>query len=271
MKCKVRSGWVENGLEKHREPVWLRSGKGVGVELMEDLEDRGDVSWVGGRFVVAGSESKDRQPEDSSESEQGLWSQAGTEDSRKTSSPTSPNTGDLLKSNDTNAEESVPTLQSVTSPSPIPIKTHTKVADLLANLTIHERPTPLTPPTAPSLTPVRPIIPASTPLEPPPPSPLSTTTNVDSPRTNGKRQPPSSMLSTSTTRLANTLMSASKGLAGAINAAKQVADDSEGEEEWEEEWEKEMGWGDEGDEEFRSLFEEAKMARELMEADKGAG
>jgi len=264
--CKVRSQWAEKGLEKHTEPIWLRSGKGEAVELLEELEDRGELSFVGGDLVF-GSATSNRTVEGNISVQVTNGEASGTPEvirstvsnapiDKKMSDPTTTEAGGTPTSTLT-SDMLIPS----TSPSTAPTK---KVGDLLSQLKIVERPTPLTRPIAPSLSPNRPTDISSIPTPTATPSP----TPIKASSFSAKRQPPSSMLSTSTTRLASTLISASKGLAGAVNAAQQVGEDSDEEEDWEEEWEREMGWGDEGDEEFQRLFEEAKMARELVEAER---
>ena len=161
-------------------------------------------------------------------------------------------TPDPLQTPSKDSEVAPPAAPSLPSESathdPLPL------SDLLASLAIHEHPTPSSLPPAPSLD-----IPSIL------PQPVFRDKAFSQPSSQlAAKRAPSSLLAPPT-RLTSTLLSASRQMGPMPSAAD--SDDQDGEPS-EEEWEKAMGWGGE-DEEARELFEEARKAREIMEAEEG--
>ncbi|ORY21374.1 Rtr1/RPAP2 family-domain-containing protein [Naematelia encephala] len=237
--CRARSAWIEKGLDE--EPGWL-SGKGRRVELLEELEEKGDVRLVpeGRRGVVP--------------------RKSGTGPAEKEAAPG----GRRL------VAPSVRSSPADVSGDVTHLSTN-KTADLMANLVIHERPTPSTLPIPPSLPPD----PEQDPSHPPvdqsiassngPVSDLRAARDTPDPRTARA----STSLVSAPQKLTSTLLSASRQM-GPIPQLPPDSDDDEvdlAERRWaEEESAMGLGWGAE-DEETRDLFEEMRAAQELLEAE----
>ncbi|WVW83518.1 hypothetical protein I302_105539 [Kwoniella bestiolae CBS 10118] len=245
-KCTKKSEWVESNLSE--EAVWLRTEIRE-VELLEELEERGLFTW----------------PEDSKNAKKSGTSQISS-NGVKSRNPSS----DVTKVVTTMKTPS-------TSQPPIPqtpptlSKPENPVSALIARLTIHERPTPSTPPIAPSLSqptpsysspppnsvqPHRQVHPQSSPSK-------NTTAPVDSPRESRRAQ--SALIGSSSKQLSNTFVNASKSL-GPIGIAQG---DSDAEEESEaSDWDQEVegGWDDE---EMKGFWEEARLAREMVDEEQG--
>ncbi|WWD01778.1 hypothetical protein V866_008724 [Kwoniella sp. B9012] len=241
-KCKKRSEWVESNLSE--EAVWLRR-EIKEVELLEELEERGIFSW----------------PED---------------DKRKRSEgvkngSTSRNTPSISR---TNATTSMPRpvhsdtpVQSSTPPSPPQPSAapDNPVSALIANLTIHERPTPSTPPIAPSLSQPTPSYSSPPPISVLPtaqahttPTPADAATG-DTPRESRRAQ--TALIGTSSKQLSNSFVNATKALGpiGISQGDSDVDEESEASD-----WDHEMGGGWD-DEEMKGYWEEARLTRELVE------
>ncbi|TXT08790.1 hypothetical protein VHUM_02918 [Vanrija humicola] len=135
--------------------------------------------------------------------------------------------------------------------------------DLIANLSIYERPTPTTKPLPPSLggggDAARPA-PAPAPAHAPAPAPLPLPRSAAAPTPPRRAAGASSMISSSSTKLASTLLAAAKALPPGVQDAADSDDESSASEE---DWAKEMGWGQGRD--VDALFDEARAAREMLE------
>jgi hypothetical protein len=227
----VKSEWVRRKLEESGSV--LGRGKGWGIELVEDLDlDLEEVS-----SVVEGRGSgidKDGQSEKN---------RGGAGD-------------DVSRMKNVDMEARYETLDGARRQSTTPISSKSTLSipkpplpptldptDLIANLHIHERPTPSSP--------AKPI------AKQPPHNSISP---LISPA-KSKRAPTSILGEQS--KLAQTVLKASK----AINPVPQVNPDSEEEEEHEEvEWEKEvgLGWGDDDVEEGGGdLWQAMRAAQEM--------
>jgi hypothetical protein len=231
--CRVKSEWVRMKLEEAGGV--LSRGKGFRVELVEDLGL--DLDSVSGLVDPKAQTTETRTSVSSPTTTQ--ISRAGP--------PTSTN----------NRPTATPNRQPIIPRLSNPAVT-IEPTDLLANLHIHERPTPPSlGPNPPSLAPRPPIVShqpihPSTPGTPPPP----------------KKRAPNAIIGEQT-KLAQTVLQASKR----INPLPQVNPDSEEEGEHEEvEWEREVGleWGGAGDEEEvgedgGDLWEVMRAAQEIVD------
>jgi hypothetical protein len=212
----VKSDWVRMRLDEAGGV--LSRGKGFMVELVEDLGlDLDSVS--------------------------------GLVDSPKT---TPSQEARVAGSTPTNNRPTVPQNRQPVLPR-LPTPATTEPTDLLANLHIHERPTPSTQSTPPSLTPRPPIV-SHQPIHP-------STPGTREP----KKRAPNAIIGEQT-KLAQTVLQASKR----INPLPQVNPDSEEEGEHEEvEWEREVGleWGggdvEEVGEDGGDLWEAMRAAQEI--------
>jgi hypothetical protein len=211
----------------------LSRGKGFNVELVEDLGldldsasglvDPPQVQATGTRTRVS-SPTTTRVP------------RAG---------PSTP-----ISNRPTAPQNRQPVLPRLSNPA-----TTLEPTDLLANLHIHERPTPSTQSTPPSLTPRPPVV-SHQPIHP-------STPGTREP----KKRAPNAIIGEQT-KLAQTVLQASKR----INPLPQVNPDSEEEGEHEEvEWEREVGleWGGGDEEEVGEdggdLWEAMRAAQEMAE------
>ncbi|WVF72543.1 hypothetical protein IAT40_007360 [Kwoniella sp. CBS 6097] len=254
-KCRVRSMWIERGLSG--EAVWLRS-QVKEVELLEELEERGEFTWEPEEKPSRASSTMTSNPTKITTQRQHITS---TQDRQKELAPAPP--AEKSHSRNTNPD------------SAARAQPDNPVTALIARLTIHERPTPSVPPAPPSLRPATSSIaseqvslPANTPQIEPQPFPSSkprlSTNTVPNASPRDSRRVSSSLMATSTTQLAKSFVSATNQL-GAVHLASQGGDSDDGEEEDKEsDWEKEMAWGEE-DDEMKALFEEARLAREMLE------
>ncbi|OCF44770.1 hypothetical protein I317_01460 [Kwoniella heveanensis CBS 569] len=260
-RCRARSTWVERGLSG--EAVWLRSQAVEEIELLEELEEKGEFTWI---------------PEKKPSTRRKATSSVVA----KPPAPTGPPAIDssVVEDNIT----STPTARSSAASQPTSLslaQPDNPVASLIANLTIHERPTPKAPPAPPFLKPTKSVIPPEefplgtvTPQPQPQPRPSSQPSpkprlgqspgSASSPR--DSRRVSSSLMGSSTSQLAKSFVAASTQL-GPVHLAQGGADSDGGGEDSEDkesDWEKEMGWGEE-DDEMKALFEEARLAREMLE------
>ncbi|WVQ98407.1 hypothetical protein IAU59_005530 [Kwoniella sp. CBS 9459] len=255
-KCRARSTWVERRLSG--EAAWLRY-EVKEVELLEELEERGEFTW---------------EPEKASEKEQS-YSTPIPEADQARSLPTTVASTNTKSQRTSSRSELAPTTTGSGAPArPPPLDPENPAASLIASLTIHERPTPTAPPAPPSLKPARvplspehPSSPTATPQPQPQPQPLtsphSNQTLVPTPSLRDSRRVSSSLMGTSTSQLSKSIVTATKQL-GPVHLAHGADSDEEEEEDKESDWEKEMGWGEE-DDEMKALFEEARLAREMIE------
>ncbi|KGB75133.1 hypothetical protein CNBG_0971 [Cryptococcus deuterogattii R265] len=237
-KCKARSGWVESKLD--REAVWLR-GKVEDIELLEELEERGEVDL------------------EAMMKEEPRMANRRASIARTTPSPV--------------PKPALPPKQIISNPkqplaseSPAPAPSANAVTSLIESLTIHERPVPSAAPAPPSPSgpadhPISSHVPST--VEPQPqPLPLPQPQPQSSLSTHARRNP-NSLLSASST-LTRSLLSATNSIpAAAISQSSRHGDDSEEEESEVSEWEREMSFGEET-EEVKGWFEEAMAAREML-------
>ena len=196
----MKSEWVRMRLDEAGGV--LSRGKGFSVELVEDLGL--DLDSVSGLVDPKAQTTE-----------------AGT----GVSSPTTTRMPRAGPSTPTNNRPTVPQNRQSTLPRLLNPATTLEPTDLLANLHIHERPTPSTPSTPPSLG-SRPPVVSHQPLHP-------STPGTREP----KKRAPNAIIGEQT-KLAQTVLQASKR----INPSPQVNPDSEEEGEHEEvEWEREVG------------------------------
>ncbi|WWD15634.1 hypothetical protein CI109_100056 [Kwoniella shandongensis] len=253
-KCRVRSGWVQGRLSG--EAIWLRTGK-VDVELLEELEERGEFSWENDSSKTGSTARKSRAAVDGQTRGKTDGDQTSTTSIRPA---TTPAPAPALRPN--------PPLAPAPAPAPsLPSAPTNSVSSLIANLTIHERPIPSTPTSAPTSTssptksPTTALPLSRSPVQPvpqPQPAPRPST-QLNS--TRDARRTANALISAPTSQLATTFISATKQ----VGPIHQLQDSDVEEEKEESDWEKEMSWGGEEDEETKALFEEARMAREFME------
>jgi len=231
----VRSEWVERGLGE--ESVWLRGEKGE-VELLEEIEEARAAKEGEFKEEGIGKPSKGRRSDQPISSASKVLPELMGEGAETTSPiPVSP------------------TKEPASAKPEMPITSTPQVADLLSTLVIHERDTPPTAPIPPFLTDP---IPIQQDIKPGPP--------IEKPShdTSSAKRAPSSMLGSSN-RLTTALLSASRQIGSLPQLAPDSDDEGDGEPR-EEDWEKDMGWG-EDDEETRALFDDARLAREIMEGE----
>ncbi|KIR56965.1 hypothetical protein I315_00124 [Cryptococcus gattii Ru294] len=237
-KCKARSGWVEGKLD--REAVWLR-GKVDNIELLEELEERGEVDLE----AMMKEEPRMANRREST--------------ARATPSPV--------------PKPALPPKQIISNPkqplaseSPAPAPSANAVTSLIESLTIHERPIPSVAPapaspSGPADHPTSSQVPPAVESQPQP-LPLPQPQPQSSLSTHARRNP-NSLLSTSST-LTRSLLSATNSIpAASISQSSRHGDDSEEEESEVSEWEREMSFGEET-EEVKGWFEEAMAAREML-------
>jgi hypothetical protein len=266
-KCAARSAWVASSLGT--EAAWIR-GKVEPIELLEDKEAKGEVSWGGRRGDVL------------------VWNKKGGEVAA-TSAPVQPPQATPAKStpmftatiaprDPPSSISKLPTPHAAPAPAPIPAPTQTlstpdQMSDLIASLSIVERETPGSrpaPPGAPAYVEQGRVVGgsvASLPLPLPSGGVLANSAvNIGG---IGGIGPASVSVSTpkADRRAASSLlnMGGLKSTATTVLAAAeklQPQGDSSDESESEEEWAKEMGWG-RGDE-VDAVFAEAARAREMM-------
>ncbi|TYJ56918.1 hypothetical protein B9479_002363 [Cryptococcus floricola] len=255
-KCTARSKWMERQLRG--EAVWLRDlkglgGEGGGVELLEEVEERGEVPSLDDVVGRRGSEVS-----------------ANAEETAPAPAVLRP--------------------QQVIAPAkqPLPadaaqVKPGTSaVTALIDSLVIHER--PVSAPGAPQTA-------KQVPVAQPSPLPLPLPTSVKSSRALNAREQrrDQASLITPPATLTRSVLSAAQSVSSSLPAASGGADSSKsstpggknsnrggpGQESEEEEsdeesdWEKEMKFGPE-DDEMRALFEEAEKAREMALDGEGA-
>ncbi|KAK8870072.1 hypothetical protein IAR55_000642 [Kwoniella newhampshirensis] len=251
-KCKVRSAWVERGLSG--EAIWLRS-KDVEVELLEELEERGEFSWEDTQ-----DRSLRREKVELSKKEHQSGGSAHST-STATSARVRP------------AQTTPPPPLPPPPPPPAP-QSNDSVSALIASLTIHERPIAMAAPVPsspakplPSETAGPPSKMPSQPLPLPQPKPApSSAARANPSSSRDARRTANALISAPTSQLASTFISAAKQ----VGPVHQLADSDKEEEREESDWEKDMSWGGEEDDETKALFEEARMARELVEDEEGS-
>ncbi|OWZ33188.1 hypothetical protein C351_05419 [Cryptococcus neoformans c8] len=235
-KCKAKSGWIEGKLD--REAVWLR-GKVEDIELLEELEERGEVDLE----AMMKEEPKTATRKDSI--------------AKATPSPV-PKPALPPKQIISNLKQPLASEASVPPPSANAVTT------LIESLTIHERPissVALVPPSLSGRVDHSTSIHALPAVEPQP-LPLPQPQPQSSLSSHARRNP-NSLLSPSST-LTRSLLSATNSIpAAAISQSSPHGDDSEEEESEASEWEKEMSFGEET-EEVKGWFEEAMAAREML-------
>ena len=231
---RVRSEWVETKLSE--TAVWDRVGRD-GLQILEDLElaPKGQPPTLQGGPEAATARPLDRPPSSCSR--------------------------DTVSDTNREADSKAPWKDRIQPMQDIPTSTspQSNITDMISSLTIHERPTPTA--SGPAL-PVddmrqeRPQLSSAT---------IQSSTQTGTISTghpgNPTRRTTSSLVATPN-KLSATVLSASRKM-GTI---PQLAPDSDAEEE-EGDWgEADMGleWGEETDE-MRALFEEARLARELLE------
>ncbi|WWD10517.1 hypothetical protein V865_008653 [Kwoniella europaea PYCC6329] len=239
-KCKKRSEWVESNLSE--EAVWLRR-EIKEVELLEELEERGIFSW----------------PEnDKRKRSEGIKNGLTSRNTPNVSMTNAITSMPLPVHSDTPVQSSAP------PPKPS-AASDTPVSALIANLTIHERPTPSTPPIAPSLSQPTPsfssplpksVLPMAQAITSPTQANAST---GDTPRESHRAQ--ASLIGTSSKQLSNSFVNATKALGpiGISQGDSDVDEESEASD-----WDHEMGGGWD-DEEMKGFWEEARLTRELVE------
>ncbi|WVQ75977.1 hypothetical protein IAR50_005613 [Cryptococcus sp. DSM 104548] len=250
-KCRTRSKWVEGRLKG--EAVWLRDLRGLGreegggVELLEEVEERGEMPSledVGRRASEASANAND--------------------------APTAPA---ALRPQQIIAPAKQPLLAEGAELKPGP----NAVTDLINSLMIHERPV-----SAPGAPPQAEQVPVAQPLPLPLPRPTSAVKSSRALNAREQRRDQASLIAAPAT-LTRSVLSAAQAVPSSVRAASGGADpltssstpgeksknrggpgqESEEEESDEEsDWEKEMSFGPE-DEEMRGLFEEAEKAREM--------
>lgn len=218
--------------------MWLR-GKVEDVELLEELEERGEVNLE----AITKEEPKTTSRKEST--------------ARATPSPV--------------PKPALPTKQIISNPKQplasevlVPAPSANVVTSLIESLTIHERPVPSVAPAPPSLS--GPVDHSTSSHAPPAvePQPLPLPQPQPQPSLSSHaRRNPNSLLSPSST-LTRSLLSATNSIpAAAISQSSPNGDDSEEEESEASEWEKEMRFGEET-EEVKGWFEEAMAAREML-------
>ncbi|WRT66814.1 uncharacterized protein IL334_003777 [Kwoniella shivajii] len=258
--CKVRSEWIDRNLSE--EAVWLRTSIRQ-IDLLEDLEERGEFRWAGVdrnkvESLPRGMKEDKRKDITRAGAKHDESRQTMTQQAKLNNRPSDPPTpiSSIFKS----TKVTLPTSMSKAQIS------DNAISALIANLKIHERPTPSTPPKPPSFAPQSATVPSpqANPLvSTAQPQPQSQTEPKSSSPSNTKRDArhsQSALLGTSTSQLSSTFVAATKSL-GPI----QPQPDSDEENDKESDWEKEMGWGDENDQEMKVFWEEARLARELLD------
>jgi hypothetical protein len=225
----VKSEWVRMRLDEAGGV--LSRGKGFMVELVEDLGL--DLDSVSGLVDSPKTTPSQEARVAGSSSTNGVPRQG----------PSTP----------TNNRPTAPQIRQPVLPRLPNPATTIEPTDLLANLHIHERPTPSTQSTPPSLTPRPPVV-SHQPIHP-------STPGTREP----KKRAPNAIIGEQT-KLAQTVLQASKR----INPLPQVNPDSEEEGEHEEvEWEREVGleWGggdvEEVGEDGGDLWEAMRAAQEI--------
>ncbi|KAK6902575.1 hypothetical protein I204_07484 [Kwoniella mangroviensis CBS 8886] len=244
-KCKKRSEWVESTLSE--EAVWLRR-EIKEVELLEELEESGMFTWP--------EHDKRKRSE-------------GVKNGLKSRNTPSISRTDAITSMPQPVHNDTPVQSSTLPPKPSAAPDN-PVSALIANLTIHERPTPSTPPIAPSISQPTPSY-----SSPPPksifPTPQARTTSTPAnaatevtPRESRRAQ--TALIGTSSKLLSNSFVNATRSL-GSIGLSQGESDvDEESEAS---DWDHEMdgGWDDE---DMKGFWEEARLTRELVEEEETA-
>jgi len=271
-KCAARSAWVASRLGT--EAAWIR-GKVDPIELLEDKEAKGEVSWGGRRGDVLVWNKKpgsgESTPNGRKEEEKVGYTVPPPAASKTTTTPP-PQTSSQTPPAPTpppDVPRSLPADQAIPpTAKPQPLGAG-GMSDVIASLAIVERATPASKPVPPSST-------SGTYVEQgrvigsggAMPLPLamggvlsSSASSAPSAGASGASTPAarraagSSILGSSGSKIATAVLSATKTIT--------LPDSSDEESEEEEEWAKAMGWG-EGPE-VDALFEEARRAREMME------
>lgn len=218
--------------------MWLR-GKVEDIELLEELEERGEVDLE----AMMKEEPKTATRKGSI--------------AKATPSPV-PKPALLPKQIISNLK------QPLASEALVPPPSANAVTSLIESLTIHERPISSVALVPPSLS--GPVDHSTSthalPAVEPQPLPLPQPQPQSSLSSHARRNP-NSLLSPSST-LTRSLLSATNSIpAAAISQSSPHGDDSEEEESEASEWEKEMSFGEET-EEVKGWFEEAMAAREML-------
>lgn len=244
--CRVKSEWVGRKLVEGGSV--LARGKGWEVELVEDL----DLDW---KDLSSSLVNKKVDTEGKAKAGDSTTPSSLSDGYPRLSGGKIPPGGGNMPLSQSipasrysisrgTASTNSPSTQQPPAP---PLADQTAPTDLLANLRIHERPTPSSPIPAPSA-----VVDSLNPTMP-------------SPRDKGKTKRAPTSIVGEQSKLAQTVLKASK----AINPIPQVNPDSESEEEHEEvEWERQVGlsWGGHGDgedEEGGDLWEVMRAAREM--------
>ncbi|EJT48325.1 hypothetical protein A1Q1_02608 [Trichosporon asahii var. asahii CBS 2479] len=268
-KCRVKSQWVRENLGS--EAAWLR-GKVAPMELLEDMEERWELVWEGGRngqyrrvkpAAAAGGEGMDidgaaaastggrntiaSQPPPLASAVGGQTVGAAAATSAPLGGAAAavpqPRPAASQQSSRPMATQASAAADSASAaPADAPAPEASEVHDLLDTLVIRERDTARDVPVPPTLNPP----PAQ--LAPKPPSATSAR----------KARNTSSMIDGANSKLAQSVLTAHRQMKPVL---QQEGDSEEEEGYQEQEWEKAMGWGE--GKELEAMFEEARRAREL--------
>ncbi|KAL1406136.1 hypothetical protein Q8F55_007819 [Vanrija albida] len=267
-RCRARSAWV--GRTLGTEAAWIR-GKVSPLQLLEELEERGEVRWGGRRGDVLERVARpaddtvtasaiEPEPAATAPAEGYAVDEAAAPPAvdeppappPAVATPLPPAAAAAPPKPTARAPQALaPSL----SPAPPPAGPQ-PVHDLIASLVISERPTPATKPLPPSLT-------LAAPPDPPAPAPAPAALPLPLPQARGTPPPrraagASSMISSSSTKLASTLLAAAKALPPGLQDESDAESSAS-----EEDWAKDMGWGKGAD--VDALFDQARAARDLLD------
>lgn len=290
-RCRVKSQWIRENLGS--EAAWLR-GKVEPMETLDDMEERGELVWEGGRNgqyrrvkpsaaegtgagAEGGPEAMDVDGADSSRARDTAASALARNADNVQPPPLLSALGGQGHAPVTSADSAAPPLADKVGVS-APSRSTASQQDSLRNTTAQPGASQAPPiagtagttdDSAPAAEDVNDLldslvirerstaseIPVPPTLNPPPPALVPKPPSASSAR---KARNTSSMIDGANSKLAQSVLTAHRQMKPVL---QQEGDSEEEEGYQEQEWEREMGWGE--GKELEDMFEEARRAREL--------